>query len=165
MKYSHVTELQKKVIINKLFKDIVHFLQMSMNKKNCNLKRTCFQQIKLASSSIQYRDGLQRKSVSHPAIRASCSQHVLASPQVISTSPKTFCNLNFPKKQHLPIRQVRKKIHQPDSKIHQPGAIGHDFLCTLQYCCIFTGTGNKCFEVFFFFFFLFHAVGNQLSKI
>ena len=47
MIYSYVTKLQKKVIIKKLckllFKDIVHNLYMSVNKKNCNLKRTRFQ--------------------------------------------------------------------------------------------------------------------------
>ena len=45
---------------------------------------------------------------------------------------QSFCNLNFPKKQHLPNGQVKNKNHQPDSKIHQPWAIRHDFLCTLD---------------------------------
>ena len=67
-------------------------------------------------------------------------QLACTSPQVISTSPQTlfdqldllqsFCNLNFPKKQHLPVGQVKNKNHQPNTKIHQPRAIGHDFLCT-----------------------------------
>ena len=44
---------------------------------------------------------------------------------------QSFCNLKFPPKQHLPVRQVKNKNHEPDSKIHQPWAMGHDFLCTL----------------------------------
>ena len=36
-----------------------------------------------------------------------------------------------PKTYHLPIGQVKKSIHQPDSKIHQPPATGHKFLRTL----------------------------------
>ena len=46
----------------------------------------------------------------------------------------------FLKKHHLPVGQVKNRIHQPDSrihqpdsKIHQPWAIGHYFLCMLQY--------------------------------
>ena len=39
--------------------------------------------------------------------------------------------LEFLKKLHLPIGQVKNKIQQPDSKIHLPPAIGHDVLCTL----------------------------------
>ena len=35
-------------------------------------------------------------------------------------------------KHHLPVGQVKNRIHQPDSKIHQPRAIGHYFLCTLH---------------------------------
>ena len=67
-------------------------------------------------------------------------QLACTSPQVISTSPQTlfdqldllqsFCNLNFHKKQHLPVGQVKNKNHQPDTKIHQPWAIRNDFLCT-----------------------------------
>ena len=63
------------------------------------------------------------------------------SPDVISTSPKNFLTsridftvllfIEFLKKHHLPIGQVKNRIHQPDSKIHQPRAIGHYFLCTL----------------------------------
>ena len=34
-------------------------------------------------------------------------------------------------KHHLPVGQVRNRIHQPDSKILQPWAIGQYFLCTL----------------------------------
>ena len=33
-------------------------------------------------------------------------------------------------KHHLPIGQVKNRIHQRDSKIHQPQAIGQYFLCT-----------------------------------
>ena len=49
------------------------------------------------------------------------------SPKVISPST----NFEFPTKGHLPIGQVKNRIHQFDSKIHQPWAIGHYFLCTL----------------------------------
>ena len=65
------------------------------------------------------------------------------SPDFISISPKSFLMsriyftvlllFEFLKKHHLPVRQVKNRIHQPDSKIHQPWAIGHYFLCTLQY--------------------------------
>ena len=58
----------------------------------------------------------------------------------ISTSPKSFLTtrigftvlllFEFLKKHHLPVGQVKNRIHQSDSKIHQPRAIGHDFLCT-----------------------------------
>ena len=34
-------------------------------------------------------------------------------------------------KHHLPVRQVKNGIHQPDSKIHQPQAIRHYFLSML----------------------------------
>ena len=37
----------------------------------------------------------------------------------------------FLKKHHLPVGQVKNRIHQPDSKIHQPWTIRHQFLCTL----------------------------------
>ena len=50
------------------------------------------------------------------------------SPDVISTSPKSFLTsridftvlllFEFLKKRHLPIGQVKNRIHQPDSKIH-----------------------------------------------
>ena len=50
------------------------------------------------------------------------------SPDVISTSPKNFLTsridftvlllLKFLKKHHLPIRQIKNRIHEPDSKIH-----------------------------------------------
>ena len=65
------------------------------------------------------------------------------SPDFISTSSKSFLMsriyftvlllFEFLKKHHLPVGQVKNRIHQPDSKIHQPWAIGHYFLCTLQY--------------------------------
>ena len=48
--------------------------------------------------------------------------------------------VEFLKILHLPVRQVRNRIHQPDSKIHQPRAIGHYFLCTLGIC----RTTSKC---------------------
>ena len=64
-----------------------------------------------------------------------------ASPDVISTSPKSFLMsmiyftilllFEFLKKHHLPIGQVQNRIHQHDSKIHQSRAIEHYFLCTL----------------------------------
>ena len=63
------------------------------------------------------------------------------SPDVISTSPKSFLTsriyftvpllFEFLKKHNLPVGQVKNRIHQPDSKIHQPWSIGHYFLCTL----------------------------------
>ena len=50
------------------------------------------------------------------------------SPDVISTSPKSFLTsridftvlllFEFLKKHHLPITQVKNRIHSPDSKIH-----------------------------------------------
>ena len=61
---------------------------------------------------------VRRKSVSQPAIQASCSWHVLAhksfqlvpKPFLISRIDyKSFCNLNFPQKQHLPVGQVKNK--------------------------------------------------------
>ena len=66
---------------------------------------------------------------------------VFTSPDVISTSPKNFLTsridftllllFEFLKKHHLPVGQVKHRIHQPDSKILQPQAFGHYFLCTL----------------------------------
>ena len=63
-------------------------------------------------------------------------------PDVISTSPKSFLTrtvdftvlplFEFFKKRHLPVGQVKNRIHQPDSKIRQPRAIVHYFLCTLH---------------------------------
>ena len=65
------------------------------------------------------------------------------SPEIISTSPKSFLMnriyftvlllFEFLKKHHLPVRQVKNRIHLPNSKIHLPQAIGHYFLCTLNY--------------------------------
>ena len=70
-----------------------------------------------------------------------------ASPDVISTSPKSFLRsridltvlllFEFLKKDHLPVGQVQNRFHQPDSKIHQPRAIGHYFLCTLYLLLVF----------------------------
>ena len=52
------------------------------------------------------------------------------SPNVISTSPKSFLTsridltvllqFEFLKKHHLPIGQVKNRIHQPKTRIHQP---------------------------------------------
>ena len=77
------------------------------------------------------------------------------SPDVISTSPKSFFMsriyftvlllFEFLKKHHLPVGQVKNRIHQPDSKIHQPWAIGHCFLCTL---CM--SRGYWCFKSLLF---------------
>ena len=63
------------------------------------------------------------------------------SPEVISTSPKNvwlaklisqfWMLFESFKSHHLPVRQVKNRIHQPDSKLHKPRAIGHYFLCTL----------------------------------
>ena len=47
-------------------------------------------------------------------------------------------------KHHLPIGQVKNRIHQPDSKIHQPRAIGQYFLCKL----IFYGSTKIGFLIF-----------------
>ena len=65
-----------------------------------------------------------------------------SSPDVILTSPKNFLTsrinftvlllFEFLKKHHLPVGQVKNRIHSPNSKIHQPQAIGHYFLCTLE---------------------------------
>ena len=48
--------------------------------------------------------------------------------------PKLFVLLlfKFLIKHHLPVGQVKNRIHQPDSKIHQPRVIGHYFLYTLR---------------------------------
>ena len=64
------------------------------------------------------------------------------SPDVISTSPKSFSSsridftllllFEFLKEHHLPVGQVKNRFHYPDSKIHLPRAIGHYFLCTLR---------------------------------
>ena len=64
------------------------------------------------------------------------------SPDVISTSPKNFLTsridftvlllFEFLKKHHLPIGQVKNRIHKPNSKIHLPGTIRPYFLCTLR---------------------------------
>ena len=43
-----------------------------------------------------------------------------------------FCNFNSQKNLHLPVGQVKNRIHLPDRKIHQPRAVRHDFLCTLD---------------------------------
>ena len=77
------------------------------------------------------------------------------SPDVISTNPKSFLMsriyftvlllFEFLKKHHLPVGQVKNRIHQPDSKIHQPWAIGHCFLCTL---CM--SRGYWCFKSLLF---------------
>ena len=76
-------------------------------------------------------------------------------PDVISTSRKSFFMsriyftvlllFEFLKKHHLPVGQVKNRIHQPDSKIHQPWAIGHCFLCTL---CM--SRGYWCFKSLLF---------------
>ena len=71
---------------------------------------------------------VQRKSVLQPAIRASCSQHVLAH-KSFQLTPKPFLISGI---DHNPsVRQVKNKNHQPDNKIHQPRAIRHNFLYTL----------------------------------
>ena len=77
------------------------------------------------------------------------------SPDVISTNPKSFLMsriyftvlllFEFLKKHHLPVGQVKNRIHQPDSKIHYPWAIGHCFLCTL---CM--SRGYQCFKSLLF---------------
>ena len=79
--------------------------------------------------------------VSFTACQSGKLQLARTSPQVISTSPQTlfdqqnwlqsFCNLNFPKKQHFPVRKVKDKNHQPDSKIHYPGISNMTFFA----CC------------------------------
>ena len=63
-------------------------------------------------------------------------------PDIILTSPKNFLAIRidftvlllfeFLKKHHLPIGQVKNRIHQPKGKIHYPWAIGHYFLCVLK---------------------------------
>ena len=65
------------------------------------------------------------------------------SPDFISTSPKSFLTsridftvlllFEFLKEHHLPVGQVKNRLHQPASKIHQPRAIGHHFLCMLSF--------------------------------
>ena len=47
-----------------------------------------------------------------------------------------FCNLNSPKKNRLPIGQVKNRIHEPDRKNPVAQAIGHHFLCTLIFIII-----------------------------
>ena len=53
--------------------------------------------------------------------------------------------IGISQKHHLPVGQVKNRIHQPDSKIHQPWAIGHCFLCTL---CM--SRGYWCFKSLLF---------------
>ena len=60
---------------------------------------------------------------------------ILTSPKNLLTSRIDFTVVllfKFLKKPHLPIGQVKNRIHQPDSKIHKPWAIGQYFLCTLN---------------------------------
>ena len=78
-------------------------------------------------------------------IFTACNQDKLklafTSPNIILTSPKSFLTsridftvlllFEFLKKHHLPVGQVKNRIHQPHSKIHQPRVIGPHFLCTL----------------------------------
>ena len=73
---------------------------------------------------------VQRKSFT--ACHSGKLKLAYTSPDVISTSPKNFLILTrridftvlllyeFLKKLHLPVGQVKHRIHQPNSKIHQP---------------------------------------------
>ena len=77
---------------------------------------------------------VQRKSVLHPAIRASCSWHVLAH-KSFQLAPKPLVigridynpsvNLNFPQKQHLPIGQVKNT--SPIAKSTSPALLDMTF--------------------------------------
>ena len=82
------------------------------------------------------------------------------SPDIISTSPKSFLTsrIDFTvlllfellKEHHLPVGQVKNRTHQPNNKIHQSRAIGHYFLCTLwrvgSLCICQTFCSHKCFR-------------------
>jgi len=77
--------------------------------------------------TFKTRVKLGAKKVSFTACHSGKQQLACTSPQVISTSPQTlfdqqdwlqsFCNLNFPKKQHLPWT----KITSPIAKSTSPG--------------------------------------------
>ena len=95
------------------------------------------------------------KKIIFTACHPSKLKLAFTSPDFISTSPKSFLTsriyftvlllFEFLKKHHLPVGQVKNRIHQPDSKIHQPWAIGHCFLCTL---CM--SRGYWCFKSLLF---------------
>ena len=82
------------------------------------------------------------KKITFTACHSGKLKLAFTSPDVILTSPKNVLAsridftvlllFEFLKKHHLPIGQVKNRIHKPDSKIHQPQAIGHYFLCTLS---------------------------------
>ena len=73
-----------------------------------------------AKSNFCHNNRVQRKLFLQLAIRASSSQHLLG-PDVISTSPKNFLTsridftvlllFEFLKKHHLPVGQVKNRIH------------------------------------------------------
>ena len=71
------------------------------------------------------RSGLDQgaKKIIFTACHSGKLKLALTSPDVISTSPKNFLTssssvIRIPKKNHLPVGQVKNRIHQPDSKIH-----------------------------------------------
>ena len=80
--------------------------------------------------SVSYR--VQRKSFLHPPFGQ--AEASIYQPRChFNQPPKRFVLLffKFLMKHHLPVGQVKNRIHQPDSKIHQLWAIGQYFLCTL----------------------------------
>ena len=84
---------------------------------------------------------VQRKSSQFTACHSDKLKLAFTIPDDISTSPKDFLTsridftvflfFQFLTKHHLPVGQVKNRIHQPGNKIHQPWAIEHHFLCTL----------------------------------
>ena len=99
------------------------------------------QKPKFSNSSL-IRNMQGAKKITFTGCHSGKLKLAFTSPEVISTSPKSFLTrridftvlllFEFFKKHHLPIGQVKNRIHKPDSKIHQPWAIGHYFLCTLN---------------------------------
>ena len=76
------------------------------------------------------RSGLDQgaKKIIFTACHSGKLKLAFTSPDVMSTSPKNFLTsridltvlllFEFLKKNHLPVGQVKNRIHQPDSKIH-----------------------------------------------
>ena len=88
------------------------------------------------------KQGQGAKKIIFTACHSGKLKLAFTSPDVISTSPKSFLTsridftvlllFEFLKKHHLPVGRVKNRIHQPDSKIQQPQAIRLYFLCTLK---------------------------------
>ena len=109
--------------------------------------------------SAVYNDCYQdAKKIIFTACHSGKLKLAFTSPDVISTSPKSFLTsrinftvlllFKFLKKHHLLVGQVKNRIHQPDSKIHQPRAIGHYLLCPLAaYVCLTVSLWLYTFQI------------------